>query len=111
MRRPFFAAGLWALLALPAAGGWRDASLPPEAAQLNRTADNAASSETAARLYAQSIRLCPSNGPALYGLGRVLLDQDRAADALKVFRRLDALCPADPDVLEAFAQSEASADS
>lgn len=103
MRRPFFAAGLWALLALPAAGGWRDASLPPEAAQLNRTADNAASSETAARLYAQSIRLCPSNGPALYGLGRVLLDQDRAADALKVFRRLDALCPADPDVLEALA--------
>ena len=103
MRRPFFAVGLWALLALPAAAGWRDASLPPEAAQLNRTADNAASSETAARLYAQSIRLCPSNGPALYGLGRVLLDQDRAADALKVFRRLDALCPADPEILEALA--------
>ena len=103
MRRPFFAAGLWALLALPAAGGWRDAPLPPEAAQLNRTADNAASSETAARLYAQSIRLCPSNGPALYGLGRVLLDQDRAADALKVFRRLDALFPGEPEILEALA--------
>ena len=103
MLRPFLAAGLWALLALPAAGGWRDAPPPPDAEQLNRTADNAASSETAARLYAQSIRLCPSNGPALYGLGRVLLDQDRAADALKVFRRMEALYPADPDVLEALA--------
>lgn len=103
MRRPFFAAGLLALLALPAAGGWRDAPLPPDAEQLNRTADNAASSETAARLYAKSIRLYPSNGPALYGLGRALLDQDRAADALKVFRRMDALYPADPDVLEALA--------
>ena len=103
MRRPFFAAGLLALLALPAAGGWRDAPLPPDAEQLNRTAENAASSETAARLYAKSIRLCPSNGPALYGLGRTLLDQDRAEDALKVFRRMDALYPADPDVLEALA--------
>ena len=103
MRRPFLSAGLWALLALPAAGGWRDAPLPPDAEQLNRTADNAASSETAARLYAQSIRLCPSNGPALYGLGRTLLDQDRAADALKVFRRMEALYPADPEILEALA--------
>ena len=103
MRRPILAAGLLALLVLPAAGGWRDASLPPEAAQLNRTADNAASAETAARLYAQSIRLCPSNGPALYGLGRALLDQNRPADSLKVFRRLDALCPADPEILEALA--------
>ena len=103
MRRPFLAAGLLALLALPAAGGWHDAPLPPDAEQLNRTADNAASSETAARLYAQSIRLCPSNGPALYGLGRTLLDQDRAADALKVFRRMEALYPADPEILEALA--------
>lgn len=103
MRRPFLAAGLWALLALPAAGSWRDAPLPPDAAQLNRTADHAASSETAARLYANSIRLCPSNGPAFYGLGRALLDQDRAADALKVFRRMDALYPDEPDILEALA--------
>ena len=103
MRRAFFAAGLLALLVLPAAGGWRDAPLPPDAEQLNRTADNAASSATAARLYAQSLRLYPSNGPALYGLGRALLDQDRAADALKVFRRLAALFPADPEILEALA--------
>ncbi len=80
----------------------RDAP-PPEAAQLNRTADFAASSETAIRLYAQAIRLCPSNGPALYGLGRALLDRDRPADSLKVFRRMDALFPDDPAILEALA--------
>lgn len=106
MRRPFLAAGLLALLALRAIAAepsWRALSLPADAEQLNRTADHAASSATAARLYAQAIRLVPSNGPALYGLGRALLDQDRAADALKVFRRLDALFPGDPYVFEALA--------
>ena len=44
MRRPLLAAGLLALLVLPAAGGWRDVSLPLDAEQLNRTAENAASS-------------------------------------------------------------------
>ena len=106
MRRPFLAAGLLALLALRAEAAepsWRDRPLPSDAEQLNRTADNAASSATAARLYAQSIRLFPSNGPALYGLGRALLDQDRAGDSLKVFRRLDALVPGEPEILEALA--------
>ena len=78
-------------------------AIPPEADQLNRTAANAASAETAAKLYAQSIQLYSSNGPALYGLGRVLLEQDRAADSLKVFRRLDTLYPGNPDTLEALA--------
>ncbi len=106
MRRTFLAAGLLAFLVFRAAAAepaWRDQPLPAEAERLNRTADHAASAATAARLYAQSIRLAPTNGPALYGLGRALLDQDRAADALKVFRRLDALYPGEPDVFEALA--------
>ena len=106
MRRTFLAAGFLAFLVLRAAAAdsaWRDQPLPPEAERLNRTADHAASAATAARLYAQSIRLFPSNGPALYGLGRALLDQNRPLDALKVFRRLDALFPGDPATLEALA--------
>ena len=104
---PFAAACLLFSLALRAAGGessaWRDMPLPPEAEHLNRTAAAAASSATATRLYAQALRLCPSNGPALHGLGRALLDQDRAADALKIFRRMDALFPGDPEIFEALA--------
>ncbi len=106
MRFPSLAAGLFGLLVFRASAGdsaWRTMALPPEAEQLNRTADNAASAETAARLYAQSIRLCPSNGPALYGLGRAFIDLDRPADSLKVFRRLDAFFPDDPSILEALA--------
>lgn len=105
MRLPF-SAGLLLLLALGAAGAesaWRTTPLPPEAEQLNRIADSAATAATAARLYAQSLRLCPTNGPALYGLGRALLDQDRVAESLKVFRRMDALFPDDASVLEALA--------
>ena len=109
--RAAFAAGLLPLLfALGAAAGesaWRAAPLPPEAERLNRLADVAASSETAAQLYGQSLRLCRTNGPALYGLGRALLDLDRAADGLKVFQRLDALYPDDPAVLEALATAHA----
>ena len=105
MRRVFLAAGLavLALRAIAAESSWRDLPLPPEAERLNRTADNAPSAATAVRLYAQSIRLVPSNGPALYGLGRALLDQDRPADALKVLRRLDAFFPGDPEILAALA--------
>ena len=104
MRRPFLAAGLLAAAVTGAAvADWRTAPLPPEADQLNRTAEAAATAATAAHLYAQSIRLCPSNGPALLGLGRALLDQDRPADALKTFRRMNALFPDDADVLDALA--------
>lgn len=102
MRRSLLAAGLFAAAAAAAAAGRAD-PLPPEAERLNRTAEAAATAETAVRLYAQSIRLCPSNSPALLGLGRALLDQDRPADALKVFRRMNALFPDDPDALGALA--------
>ena len=95
MRR-LLAAGLFVLAALPAAPASAWPEIPPDAAQLNRTADNAASAETAIRLYSQSLQLFSSNGPALYGLGRALLEVDRPADSLKVFRRLDALFPNDP---------------
>ena len=103
---PPLAAALFVLSALRAGAdesAWRAMPLPPEAAQLTRTAHAAASAAAAARLYAQALRVCPSNGPALMGLGRALLDQDRAADGLKVFRRLDALFPGDPEILEALA--------
>ena len=105
MRRPrVLVVGLLAAgLCLAASAGWRDADLPPEAAQLNRTADHAASAATAARLYVQSLKLAPDNGPALYGLGRALLDLDRPAEALQVFRRLAKLFPGEADVLEALA--------
>ena len=104
MRRPFLAAGLFAAaLAGAAAADWRTEPLPPEVEQLNRTAEAAATAATAAHLYAQSIRRCPTNGPALLGLGLALLDQDRPADALKVFRRMNALFPDDPEVLDALA--------
>ncbi|HAL92428.1 MAG TPA: hypothetical protein DCM68_05320 [Verrucomicrobia bacterium] len=106
--RPLAAASLLVLFALRAAAGepgWREKPLPPEAAQLNQEAAAAADPAAAARLYAQAIRACPSNGPALYGLGRALLGQDRAADALKVFRRLDTLFPDNADILEALATS------
>lgn len=106
MRRPICAGLLLLRLALPAAAGeaaWRTRPLPPEAEQLNRVADSAATAATAARLYAQAIRLCPSNGPALYGLGRALLDLDRPAESLQVFRRMNALFPDDASVLEALA--------
>lgn len=106
-RSPLAAAALLLLLALRVAAAdesaWRTMPLPPEAARINRTADAAATAATAIRLYAQSIRLCPSNGPALYGLGHALLDLDRAPDALKIFRRMDALFPDDPAILEALA--------
>ena len=94
MRRPWVLAA-WLLAAgfglASARAGWHDPAVPPEAAQLNRTAEHAASAATAVRLFGQSLKLAPDNGPALYGLGRALLDQDRPADALKVFRRLAKL--------------------
>lgn len=103
---PFAAVGCLALLVFRAGAGesaWRAQPLPPEAARLNQEAEATADPFAAARLYAQAIRSCPSNGPALYGLGRALLEQNRTADGLKVFRRLNALFPADPEILEALA--------
>ena len=88
---------------LAAEPAWRTLPLPPEVATLNRTAESAATAATAARIFAQSIRLYPSNGPALYGLGRALLDQGRASDALLILRRMDSQFPNDPVVLEALA--------
>ena len=84
---------------------WRTQPLPPEVATLNRTAESAATAATAARIYAQSLRLFPSNGPALYGLGRALLDQGRASDALVILRRMNTQFPDDPVVLEALASA------
>ena len=105
MRGAFFTGLLLAqaLVAGAAESAWRAMPLPPEAEQLNRIADSAATAATAARLYAQSLRLSPSNGPALYGLGRALLEQERVEESLKVFRRMDGLFPDDPFVLEALA--------
>lgn len=99
-RMPLAIGALWlACAGAPATEpAWRVMSLPPEAARLNHTADNAASSATAIRLYGQSLRLFPSNGPALYGLGQAFLDQDRPADALKVFHRMDTLFPDDASI-------------
>jgi Flp pilus assembly protein TadD len=107
MRLPL-AAGLILLVSLPAAAtGWRNQPLPPEVERLNRTADAAASSAAAIRLYAQSIRLHPPNGPALLGLGLALLDADRPADAVKALRRLDTLHPDDAEILVALATATA----
>ncbi len=99
MRPILFAAGLALCWAAPIAARQahgQPAPLPPEVEQLNRQAA-AAEPDAALVLYVRSLRLAPSNAPALHGLGRLLLDQDRATDSLKVFRRLDALSPGDPD--------------
>jgi len=101
----------WGLIAilLAVCGGSVDAQTPewpqlsPEVEQLNRTADNAASPAAAAKLYTESLRLQPDNGPALYGLGRALLEQDRAAESLEILRKLDQLTPNHPDTLTAMA--------
>lgn len=77
---------------------WRTAPLPPEAERLNRTANAAASFDTAARLYARSLRVCATNGPALHGFGLTLLEQGRATDALKIFRHMDSLFPNDASI-------------
>jgi len=99
MRRAAFSLVLLFGASLAAAGAsWRDTPLPPGAVRLNRTAGNAASARTAMRLYAESLRLAPTNGPALHGLGLALLDQNRPDDALKVFRRMESMFPADPEV-------------
>lgn len=109
-RRMLILAGWLLALAPPvrAAGSvWQAAPLPPEAMQLNQEADAAAAPAAAVALYVQALRACPSNGPALYGLGRALLAQDRAADSLKVLRRMDMLYPDDSAIQEALAAASA----
>ena len=78
-------------------------SLPPAVAQLNRTAESAASAAATVQLYGEALKMCPSNAPALYGLGRALLEQNRIPAALKSFRHLNRLFPDDPEVLTAMA--------
>ena len=77
---------------------WRRMELPPESARLVRLAETTRDPRAAARLHAEAIRLCPSNGPALYGVAYLMLAQDRPADALKIFRRLNALFPGEADI-------------
>lgn len=101
------------LLALPFARSdaaeprWLALALPPDAERLNREADREADAAGAVRRYAQSLRLCPSNGPALYGLGRALFALNRMAESRVVFRRLNALFPGEPVALEALAGAAA----
>lgn len=86
-----------------AESGWRSMSLPPAAEQLNRAAESAESATEAAKFYAAALQSCPTNGPALFGLGRIYLEQNQPADSLELFRRLDRLFPDDPVVLGAMA--------
>ncbi len=100
MRRCATTGALWLLLGSASALAAGDSlPLPPEAAQLNQAAAVAETPAEAARLYARSIRLFPSNAPALHGLGLALIQTGRPKDALQVLRRLDSLSPGHPDVL------------
>lgn len=88
----------------PAAeSAWRSLPVPGESAQWVTQAEEAATPGEAARLYALALRACPSNGPALFGLGGTLLRMDRPADSLKVFQRMDRLFPGDPEITVAIA--------
>ncbi len=81
--------------------------VPPGIEQLNHSADHAATPAAAAKLYAEALRLHPDNGPALYGLALVLLEQDRVGESLKTLRKLDKLTPNHPDTLAALATATA----
>lgn len=110
MARGVLAAGLIGMLVLRAGAAgapWQTLRLPAAAVQLNQAAEAAADPAEAARLYTQAIRACPSNYPALYGLGRALLAQEQAAGARKVFERLNTLFPDDPTILQALAAAVA----
>jgi len=82
---------------------WRGIPLPPESERLTREAEATSPPLEAARLYAKAIRLCPSNGPALFGLGSILLKQNRPDDSLRIFRRMDTIFPDDPEIAVAIA--------
>jgi len=93
---------LWAVTA-SAESPWRAMNLPPESKRFTQEAEQADSQMDAARSYAKAIRLCSSNGPALFGLGGILLRQNRPADSLKVFRRMNVFFPNDPEISVAMA--------
>ncbi|MDR0993132.1 MAG: hypothetical protein LBN38_00980 [Verrucomicrobiota bacterium] len=82
---------------------WLAAPLPADALRLNTEAAAAATPAQAIRLYAQALRAAASNGPALFGLGILLLEEDQPEKALTPFRRLNALYPDDPWALTALA--------
>jgi tetratricopeptide (TPR) repeat protein len=82
---------------------WRTMSLPAESERYTRIAEESDTLMAAAKHYAKAIRICPSNGPALFGLGGILLRQNRPADSLKVFRRMNTFFPNDPEVAVAMA--------
>ncbi len=110
MRRALSVLVLLALAPAPggaAEPGWLALPLPPEAAELNHAAETAPDASAAARLYAQSLRFYPSNGPALYGFGRALFALDRIAESRVVFRRLNTFFPGEAAALEALAGTAA----
>lgn len=86
-----------------AESAWRSMPVSPESERLTREAEIAETPLDATRLYAKAIRLCPSNGPALFGLGGSLLRLDRPADGLTVFFRMNTLFPDDPEIALAIA--------
>lgn len=105
--------GFWAILIWVLACGrlfaqppsWAAMPLPPEVEELNQAAAAAETVDAAARLYAQSLRFHPSNGPALHGFGLALLEQGRPADARRIFQRMDTLFPNDPAIQLLFART------
>jgi len=107
MRRFPFAAliccGVLCAGAVSAESPWRAMNLPSESERYTRAAEEADTPLDAAQNYAKAIRLCPSNGPALFGLGGILLRQSRPADSLKVFHRMNTLFPNDPEIAVAMA--------
>ncbi len=96
---------VWILCAGPVAAEslWRSMPLPAESERHTRAAEEADTPAAASKSYAKAIRLCPSNGPALFGLGGILLRQNRPADSLKIFRRMNTFYPDDPEVAVAMA--------
>ena len=102
MRRLLPVLLLFARLGLSAAAdsaAWDSAPLSPEALERLRAAENAPTPAEAVRRYGQALRLAPASGLAHDGLARSLLQLDRAADALRIYRRLQELHPDEPAVL------------
>lgn len=94
---------LWGMGVIGAWGqSWEAAPISDRARELNEQAA-VAEGRAAIRLYAQAIRADESNGAAWHGLGMCLLEEGRAEDAYKAFRRLNKLYPDQPMALSALA--------